>query len=185
MAQRRSSATEERAGSFSQTTSRRSSTYSSAPLAATRNAGRVAGALRQTAADTAGRRSLAASPPCTKSCSPPLPGSRLRGGGALDRGTHAVQVDESLNDLAALAEDLDPDGQAVLALLAKPLAVQLFDGAVERPQLIAVAIRDAQGVINGLGPVFAQVDRVVPVLDQPEFDRVGDWSSSYGSFGAR
>ena len=151
-----------------------------------RNARRVADALRQKAADTAGRRSLVASPPCTRSCSPPLPGSRLRGGGALDRGAaHAVQVDESLTDLAALAEDLDRDGQAVLALLPKPLVVQPFDGLVERPQLIAVAIRDAQGVINGLGPVSAQGDRVVPVLDQPELDRIGDRSSSYGSFGAR
>ena len=97
----------------------------------------------------------------------------------------AVQVDESLTDLAALAEYLDRDGQAVLALLVKPLVVQPFDGVVERAQLIAVAIRDAQGVINGLGPVSAQADRVVPVLDQPEFDRIGDRSSSYGSFGAR
>ena len=48
--------------------------------------GSVAGALRQTAADTAGRRSLVASRPCARSCSPPLPGSRLRGGGALPRG---------------------------------------------------------------------------------------------------
>jgi hypothetical protein len=40
----------------------------------------------------------------------------------------AVQVDESPTDLAALAEDLDRDGEAVLALLAKPLAVQPFEG---------------------------------------------------------
>ena len=51
--------------------------------------------------------------------------------------------------------------------------------------MVAVAIRDVEGVIDGLGPVFAQGDRVVGVLDQPELDRVGDWSSSFGSFGAR
>src|SRR5438034_8962991 len=102
MARRRSSPTEERAGSFGPTTRRRSSRYSSVPLAARRNAGHVAGALRQRAADTAGRRSLVASPHCTTSCSP-LPGSGLRGGGALDRGAaDAVEVDESLTDLAAL-----------------------------------------------------------------------------------
>jgi hypothetical protein len=73
------SPTEGRAGSFGPTTRRRSSTRSSRPLAIRRNAGRVADALRQTAADTAGRRSSLASRPCTRSYSPPLPGSRLRG----------------------------------------------------------------------------------------------------------
>src|SRR6266508_4193346 len=114
MARRRSSPTEGRAGSFRPTTRTRSSTRSLAPLTARRNAGRGADARTETAADTAGRRSLLASRPCTKSCSPPLPGSRLRGGGGLERGAaHAVQVDESLTDLAALAEDLERDGQAV------------------------------------------------------------------------
>src|SRR5512132_1934507 len=174
MARRRSSPTEGRAGSFGPTTSRRSSRYSSAPLAARRNAGRVAGAPRQTAADTAGRRSLVASPPCTRSCSPPRPGSRLRGGGALDRGAaRAVSVDESLTDLAALAEGLDRDGQAVLALLAEPLVVQPFDGVVERPRPIAAAGRGVQRVKDSLGPVSAQADRVGGVLDQPKLDRVG------------
>ena len=70
----------------------------------------------------------------------------------------AVQVDDSLTDLAALAEDLDHDGQAVLALLTT-LAVQPFDGVVERPQLTTAASRNVQRV-NGLGPVFAQADRI-------------------------
>jgi hypothetical protein len=104
---------------------------------------------------------------------------------ALEGADHAVQVDESLTDLSALAEDLERDGHAVLALLPKPLVVQPFDGVEERPPLVAAAIRDAQRVINGLGPVSTQGDRVVGVLDQPELDRVGDWSSSFGSFGAR
>jgi hypothetical protein len=86
-------------------------------------------------------------------------------------------VDESLTDLAALAEDLDRDGQALLALLAKPLAVQPSDGVVKRPQLTTAASRNVQRV-NGLGPVSAQADRVVPVLDQPELDRIGDGPSS-------
>jgi len=42
-------------------------------------------------------------------------------------------VDESLTDLAALAEDLDRERHAGLALLAKPLVVEPFDGVVERP----------------------------------------------------
>jgi hypothetical protein len=109
----------------------------------------------------------------------------LRGVGRLDRGAaHAVQVDESLTDLAALAEDLERDGQALLALMAKPLAVQQFDGAVERPQLVTAATRNVQRV-NGLGPVSAQGDRIGGVLNQPKLDRVGDGPSSYGSFGAR
>jgi hypothetical protein len=97
---------------------------------------------------------------------------------------YAVQLDESLTDLAALAEISNATG-TLLALPPKPLVVPSFDGVVERPQLVAAAIRDVQGVIDGLGPVFAQGDRVVGVLDQPELDRVGDWSSSFGSFGAR
>src|SRR5438034_9592568 len=185
MARRRSSPTEERAGSFGPTTRRRSSRYSSVPLATRRNAGHVAGALRQRAADTAGRRSLVASPPCTRSCSPPLPGNRLRAGGALDRdAADAVQVDESLTDLAALADDLDRGGQALLALQPKPLVVQPFDGLVERPQLTAAASRDVQRV-NGLGPVSAQANRIGGVLDQPKLDRVGDGPSPRGSLGAR
>src|SRR5207247_6976195 len=111
MARRRSSPTEARAGSFGQTTRRRSSTRSSRPLAIRRNAGRVADALGQTAADTAGRRSPLASRPCTRSYSPPLPGSSLRGGGARDWAAYAVQLDESLTDLAALAEDRELEGQ--------------------------------------------------------------------------
>ena len=98
---------------------------------------------------------------------------------------HAVQVDESLTDLAALAEDLERDGQAVLALLAMPLVVQPFDGVVERPRPVAAAARGVQRVEDGLGPVSAQADRVGGVLDQPKLDRVGDGPSSYGSFGAR
>jgi hypothetical protein len=48
----------------------------------------------------------------------------LRGGGALDRGPLTpFGSTESLTDLAALAEDLDRDGQAVLARLPKPLVV--------------------------------------------------------------
>jgi hypothetical protein len=97
----------------------------------------------------------------------------------------AVQVDDSLTDLAALAEDLERDGHAVLALLPKPAVVQPFDGVEERPPLVAAAIRDVQRVINGLGPVSAQGDRVGGVLDQPELNRVGDGPSSHGSFGAR
>ena len=76
-------------------------------------------------------------------------------------------------------------GRLSLGLLPKPLVVQSFDGAVERPQLVAAAIRDVQGVINGLGSVSAQGDWVVGVLDQPQLDRIGDWSSPCGSFGAR
>ena len=125
----------------------------------------MAGALRQRAADTAGRRSLVASPPCTRSCSP-LPGSGLRGGGALDRGAaDAVEVDESLTDLAELAEDLERDGQAVLALPANPLVVEPFDGVVERPRRLAAASWGEQRVKDGLGPVSAQGDWVGGVLD--------------------
>jgi hypothetical protein len=93
-------------------------------------------------------------------------------------------VDESVTDLVALAEDLELDGQAVLALLPDPLVVEPFDRVVERPQLVAAASRDVQRVKDGLGPVSAQGDRVGGVLDEPELDRVGDWSSSFGSFGA-
>jgi len=70
------------------------------------------------------------------------------------RRAHADQVDESLTDLAALAEVLDRDGQAVLARLPRPLVVQALDGVVER-LLVAATIRDVQRVINGLGPVSA------------------------------
>jgi hypothetical protein len=53
----------------------------------------------------------------------------MRGRGALDPWrTHAVQVEESLTDLAALA-----DGHAVLALLPKSVVVHPFDGVEERP----------------------------------------------------
>lgn len=71
------------------------------------------------------------------------------------RRAHAVQVDESLTDLAALAEVLECDGQALLALPPKPLVVEPLDGVVERRQLVAATIRDVQRVINGLGPVSA------------------------------
>src|SRR5437762_4984744 len=127
MARPRSSPTEGRAGSFGPTTRRRSSTRSSRLLAIRRNAGRVADALRETAADTAGRRSPLASRPCTRSCSPPLPGSRLSGGGALEllRTPRPFQLDASLTDLAALAEDLELGG---LAHLADPLVVEPLDG---------------------------------------------------------
>ena len=77
------------------------------------------------------------------------------------------------------------DGHAVLALLAKPLVVEPFDGVVERPRPLAAAGRGIQRVEDGLGPVSAQGDRVGSVLDQPELDRVGNGPSSYGSFGAR
>jgi transposase InsO family protein len=75
-------------------------------------------------------------------------------------------------------------GSRHLALMAKPLAVQQFDGAVERPQLVTAASRNVQRV-NGLGPVSAQGDRIGGVLDQPKLDRVGDGPSSRGSLGAR
>ena len=110
--------------------------------------------------------------------------ARCAGAARLTGAADAVQVDDSLTDLAALAEDLDHDGQAVLALLTKPLAVQPFDGVVQRPQLTTAASRNVQRV-NGLGPVFAQVDRVGGVLDQPKLDRVGDGPSPHGSLGAR
>jgi hypothetical protein len=71
------------------------------------------------------------------------------------RRAHAVQVDESLTDLAALVEVLECDGQVLLALPPKPLVVELLDGVVERRQLVAATIRDVQRVINGLGPVSA------------------------------
>ena len=97
----------------------------------------------------------------------------------------AVQIDEWLTMFAALAEDLKRDGQAVLALLAKPLVVQPFDGVVERPRPVAAASRGVQGVEDGLGPISAQADRLERVLGQPELDRVGDGPSSCGSLGAR
>ena len=75
--------------------------------------------------------------------------------------------------------------QAVLALSPKPLVVEPLDGVVERRQLVAATIWHLQRVKDGLGPVSAQGDRVVGVLDQPKLDRVGDGPSSYGSFGAR
>ena len=95
------------------------------------------------------------------------------------------KVDESLTDLAALAEDLERDGEALLAVLPKPLVVELLDGVVERPRLVAPASRDVQRVKDGLGPVSAQGDRGGGVLDQPQLDRIGDRSSSCGSLGAR
>jgi hypothetical protein len=61
--------------------------------------------------------------------------------------------------------------------LPRPLVVQSFDGVVERPRLVAAAIRDVQRVIHGLGPLSAQGDRVGGVLDQPELDRVGVWGA--------
>jgi hypothetical protein len=110
----------------------------------------------------------------------------LRKGGALDRRrAHAVQVDESLTDLEALAEVLERDGQAVLARLPKPLVVQPLDCLVERPRPVAAAGRGVQRVKDGLGPISAEGDRVVPVLDQPKLDRVGDGPSFCDSFGAR
>src|SRR6266516_4829504 len=186
MARRRSSPTEGRAGSFRPTTRTRSSTRSLAPLGARRNAGRGADARRQTAADTAGRRSLVASPPCTRSCSPPLPGSRLRGGGALDPGRLTPYRSTSRSPISQrLPRISNTTGRLSLALGPKPLVVQSFDGVVERPQSVASAIRDAQRVINGLGSVSAQGDRVVGVLDQPQLDRIGDGPRSCGSFGDR
>jgi hypothetical protein len=68
---------------------------------------------------------------------------------------------DRINELYALAEDLERGRQAVLALRPKPLVVQPFHGAVERPQLVAAAVRDAQRVEDRLGPVSAQGDRVV------------------------
>src|SRR6266576_5266400 len=171
MARRRSSPTDGRAGSFRPTTRTRSSTRSSAPLAAIRNAGRGADARRQRAADTAGRRSLGASPPCTRSCSPPLPGSRLRGATRLST-AQAGRVDESLTDLAALAKETSNATGRLSLALPPQFVVQLFDGVVERPQLVTAAIWDVQRVINGLSPISAQGDRVVPVLDQPQLDRI-------------
>jgi hypothetical protein len=86
---------------------------------------------------------------------------------------------------AATAEVLECDGKALLALSPKALVVQPLDGVVERRQLVAATIWHLQRVKDGLGPVSAQGDRVVGVLDQPKLDRVGDGPSSYGSFGAR
>jgi hypothetical protein len=65
---------------------------------------------RQKAANTAGqdRRCF--------SCTRPLASRQIARGGALDGAADAVQVDESLTDLAAPAEDLDRDEQAVPAL---------------------------------------------------------------------
>src|SRR6266568_5666585 len=140
MARRRSSPTAGRAGSFLPTTRRRSSTHSSAPLAIRRNAGRVAGVLRQTAADTAGRRSPLASRPCTRSYSPPLPGSRLRGGGARDWGALRRSARRVAHRLAAFGGSRS-DGLALLALLPDPLVVEPLDGVVERPRLGAAAGR--------------------------------------------
>jgi hypothetical protein len=56
---------------------------------------------------------------------------------------HAVQVVESPTDLAALAEDLERGGRAVLASVPKPLVVQALGGVVERPRPVAAG-RDAQ-----------------------------------------
>jgi hypothetical protein len=63
--------------------------------------------------------------------------------------------------------------------------VEPFDGVEEPPRLVAADSRGVQRVKDGLGPLAAQGDRVGGVLDQPELDLVGDWSSSLGSFGAR
>jgi glycosyltransferase involved in cell wall biosynthesis len=57
---------------------------SSRPPTASGNGGRAADARRQPAAATTGRRSPLASRRCTRSCSPPRPGSRLRAAGAPD-----------------------------------------------------------------------------------------------------
>ena len=114
----------------------------------------------------------------------PLAASRLRWAARLT-GRLTPQVDESLTDLAELAEDLERDGQAVLALPANPLVVEPFDGVVERPRRLAAASWGEQRVKDGLGPVSAQGDRVGGVLDQPKLDRVGKSPSSNGSFGAR
>src|SRR6266487_1062768 len=152
MARRRSSPTDGRAGSFRPTTRTRSSTRSSAPLAAIRNAGRGADARRQRAADTAGRRSLGASPPCTRSYSPPLPGSRLRGGGAPERGRRTPFGSRGRSPISRRLPRFSTRGLS-LALLAMPLVVQPLDGQVERPQLVATAIGDVQRVEDGLGSV--------------------------------
>ena len=48
-------------------------------------------------------------------------------------GHQSTEFDEALTDLAALAEDLYCDGQAVLALLAKPLVVQRGPTQRSRP----------------------------------------------------
>src|SRR5204863_2013762 len=109
---------------------------------------------------------------------------RLRGGGARDWAAYAVQLDESLTDLAGLPK-ISNSGAAVLAHLADPLVVEPFDGVTERRQPVAATIRDLRRVKDGLGPVSAQGDRVGGVLDQPELDRVGDGPSSYSPFGAR
>ena len=64
-----------------------------------------------------------------------------------------------------LPEDLERDGQAVLALPANPLVVEPFDGVVERPRRLAAASWGEQRVKDGLGPVSAQGDWVGGVLD--------------------
>jgi len=94
----------------------------------------------------------------------PLAASRLRWAAGLT-GRLTPQVDESLTDLAELAEDLERDGQAVLALPANPLVVEPFDGVVERPRRLAAASWGEQRVKDGLGPVSAQGDWVGGVLD--------------------
>src|SRR5438876_4462468 len=185
MARRRSSPTEGRAGSFGPTTRRRSSTRSSRPLAIRRNAWLVGDALRQTAADTAGWRSLLASRPCTRSYSPPLPGSRLREGGALDCPRSSRSARRVAHRSRSACRGSRSDGRALLAHLADPLVVEPFDGVTERRKPVAAAIRDLRRVKDGLGLVSAQGDRVGGVLDQPELDRVGDGPSSYSPFGAR
>jgi hypothetical protein len=162
-----------------------SSTHSSPPLGARRNAGRV-GRRAQTDSSRYGWAEIArrfASLHAELIAS--FPGSRLRGGGALDRGRLTPFRSTSRSPISQRLPRISNATGTLLALPPKPLVVPSFDGVVERPQLVAAAIRDVQNVINGLGPVSAQDDRVVGVLDQPELDRVGDWSSSFGSFGAR
>jgi glycosyltransferase involved in cell wall biosynthesis len=96
----------------------------------------------------------------------------------------AVQVDESLTDLAALPRISNSEA-AVLAHLTDPLIVEPFDGLAERRQPVSAAVRDLRRIKDSLGLVSSQGDRVGGVLDQPELDRIGDSPSSYGPFGAR
>src|SRR4029453_18146092 len=115
-------------------TRRRSSTRSSRPRAIRRNAGRVADALRERAADTAGRRSPLASRPCTRSCLPPLPASRLRGGGARELGRLTLFSSTSRSPILRRVPGISNSGAAVLALLPDPLVVEPLDGVAGRRQ---------------------------------------------------
>jgi hypothetical protein len=63
----------------------------------------------------------------------------------LSEAAYAVQVDESLTDLAALAEHLERGDGCLLAHLADPLIVEPFDGLTERRQPVASA-SDVSGI---------------------------------------